>query len=247
MRGASVGGRLTRGSSGRSIPCQPVALLGQWCETSTVSNSLWKQVEVTRDQRTAVPVRALNIPNLLTALRLLMVPLLGFLLLSHPQDSGWRWAATLTFVVASVTDVADGRIARRYGLVTTFGKLWDPIADKALTGMAFVALSMLHELAWWMTVVVLLREWGITLLRFLVLKYAVMAANRGGKLKTVMQSVALVGYMLPLGSLPLAWLLQPVAVVLMWIAVLLTVVTGLDYCWEAWKLRQQGLAQRAGP
>ncbi|MDO5286985.1 MAG: CDP-diacylglycerol--glycerol-3-phosphate 3-phosphatidyltransferase [Actinomycetia bacterium] len=187
-----------------------------------------------------------NVPNILTALRLLMVPLLGYLLLSHPLAPGWRWAAALTFVTASVTDVVDGRIARRYGLVTSFGQLWDPIADKALTGMAFVGLSVLAELPWWMTVVVLLREWGITLLRFLVLKYGVMAANRGGKLKTVTQTVALTGYILPLASLPLSWLLQPVAVVLMWAAVLLTVVTGLDYCWEAWKLRQGAQSGQSG-
>ncbi len=179
----------------------------------------------------------LNLPNILTGVRLLMVPLFGWLLLSHPADAAWRWAAAIVFVLASATDVADGKLARKYGLVTRFGKLWDPIADKALTGMAFVALSILGELPWWVTVVVLVREWGITLLRFLILKYGVMAANRGGKLKTVTQSVALVAYILPLPAL-----LHYVAVGIMALAVVLTVVTGLDYCREAWRLRKRALA-----
>lgn len=179
----------------------------------------------------------LNVPNALTALRLLLVPVFAWMLLSHPHDDAWRWGAAIVFVVASITDVIDGKVARKYGLVTRFGKLWDPIADKALTGMALVGLSIIGELPWWITIVILVREWGITLLRFLILKYGVMAANRGGKLKTVFQSIAIVWYLLPLPT----WL-HLVGVGVMWIALLLTVVTGLDYCREAYLLRKRAQA-----
>lgn len=189
------------------------------------------------DGTTAVEPHWLNVPNALTAFRLLLVPVFAWILLSHPDEASWRWAAVLVFLVASITDVVDGKIARAYGLVTAFGKLWDPIADKALTGMALVGLSIIGELPWWITIVILVREWGITLLRFLILKYGVMAANRGGKLKTVVQTVAIVMYLLPYGS----WW-HVLAVVVMYLALLLTVVTGLDYLWEAWKLRRRALA-----
>lgn len=179
-----------------------------------------------------------NVPNGLTGLRLLLVPVFGWMLLSHPHDAGWRWGAAAVFLVASITDIIDGKVARKYGLVTRFGKLWDPIADKALTGMALVGLSIIGELPWWITIVILIREWGITLLRFLILKYGVMAANRGGKLKTVTQSVAIVWYLLPLPG----WL-HAIGVVVMWAALILTVVTGLDYCREAYRLRKKAQEQ----
>ena len=186
---------------------------------------------------TTVEAHWVNVPNGLTALRMLLVPVFGWVLLSHPHNDSWRWMAALIFVIASITDIVDGKVARKYGLVTRFGKLWDPIADKALTGMALVGLSIIGELPWWITIVILVREWGITLLRFLILKYGVMAANRGGKLKTVTQSIAIVMYLLPLPS----WL-HVVGVVVMWVALILTVLTGLDYCWEAYRLRKKALA-----
>ena len=186
---------------------------------------------------TTVEAHWVNVPNGLTALRMLLVPVFAWVLLSHPHNDSWRWMAALIFIIASITDIVDGKVARKYGLVTRFGKLWDPIADKALTGMALVGLSIIGELPWWITIVVLVREWGITLLRFLILKYGVMAANRGGKLKTVMQSIAIVMYLLPLPS----WL-HVVGVVVMWVALILTVLTGLDYCWEAYRLRKRALA-----
>nr|WP_051208524.1 CDP-diacylglycerol--glycerol-3-phosphate 3-phosphatidyltransferase [Propionicicella superfundia] len=184
-------------------------------------------------------VPTLNVPNVLTVLRIVMVPLFGWMLLSHPTDLGWRLATTGVFTLAILTDLADGRIARRYNLVTDFGKLWDPAADKALTGMAFVGLSILHELPWWVTIVILVREWGITLLRALIKKYGVMAANRGGKLKTLTQSIALIMYLLYLPAMPL-WF-QWIAWILMGAAFLLTVVTGLDYLRAAARLRREYL------
>ena len=186
---------------------------------------------------TTVEAHWVNVPNGLTALRMLLVPVFAWVLLSHPHDDSWRWMAALIFIIASITDIVDGKVARKYGLVTRFGKLWDPIADKTLTGMALVGLSIIGELPWWITIVILVREWGITLLRFLILKYGVMAANRGGKLKTVTQSIAIVMYLLPLPS----WL-HVVGVVVMWVALILTVLTGLDYCWEGYRLRKRALA-----
>lgn len=185
----------------------------------------------------------LNVPNALTVLRIVLVPLFGWMLLAHPHEPGWRLATTVVFGVAILTDLVDGKVARKYDLVTDFGKLWDPIADKALTGMAFVGLSILGELPWWITIVILVREWGITALRAAILKYGVMPANRGGKLKTVMQSVALVVFLLWLPQLPIA--VQWIGWTLMLVALALTVLTGLDYLREAAKLRQDALARWA--
>lgn len=184
-------------------------------------------------------VSSVNVPNALTVLRILMVPLLGWMLLSHPHDQVWRIGTTAVFLIASLTDLIDGKIARKYNLITDFGKLWDPAADKALTGMAFVGLSILGELPWWVTIIILIREWGITLLRALTKKYGVMAANRGGKAKTAIQTVAIAMYLLYLPALPL-WF-QVIAWITMGLALLLTVVTGLDYLREIAKLRQRYL------
>lgn len=182
----------------------------------------------------------LNVPNVLTALRMVAVPIFGWVLLAYPQDPTMRWVATGLFVLAILTDMIDGHIARKYNLVTDFGKLWDPIADKALTGMAFVGLSILGELPWWITIIILVREWGITFLRWGIMKYGIMAANRGGKLKTVMQSVALTMFLPGLTFLPTPWVWLAWAAMLL--AFALTVVTGVDYLREAAKLRATYLA-----
>ena len=177
-----------------------------------------------------------NVANALTALRLLLVPVFGWLLLAEDGSSATlRTAACAVFLTAAVTDRFDGDIARRRGLVTDFGKMADPIADKALMGAAFVGLSLLGELPWWVTAVVLSREAGVTLLRFWVLHHdhGVMPASRGGKLKTVLQTVALALYILPLS----AELHRPAAV-MMALAVLVTVATGIDYVVRALTLRR---------
>lgn len=181
-----------------------------------------------------------NLPNVLTVIRILAVPVFGWMLLAHPHEDAWRFGATAVFIAAMLTDLADGRIARSRNLVTDFGKLADPFADKALTGMAFVGLSIVGELWWWVTIVILIREWGITLLRSLIKKYGVMAANKGGKAKTMAQSVALVLLLLPplLSPLhPLRWL----GWIVMAVALVLTVVTGIVYCIEAKRLRDRAL------
>ncbi len=160
------------------------------------------------------------------------MPLFGWLLLvDGGDDRRRRTLAAVVFVVAVLTDRVDGELARRRGLVTDVGKIADPIADKALMGMAFVGLSVLGELPWWVTVVVLVREIGITVLRFVVIRHGVMPAGRGGKVKTTLQALAVTLYLLPL---PDAW--HPLAVVVMAVAVIVTVVTGLDYVVKAWRL-----------
>ena len=181
-------------------------------------------------------VRVVNLPNALTVLRVLCVPLIAWLLFVDNGASGVaRDAAALLFVLASLTDLADGAIARRYGLITTFGKIADPIADKALTGVALVGLSLLGELPWWVTVVILVREIGVTLLRFWVIEHGVIPASRGGKAKTLVQTVAIAMYLAPV-----SWEWWDVArAIVMGAAVVLTVVTGVDYAVRAWALRRR--------
>lgn len=169
-------------------------------------------------------------PNALTCLRLLLVPVFVVLLLP-PADSADRWWAAAVFIVASLTDVVDGEWARRTGQVTTFGKVADPIADKALTGAALILLSALGDLPWWITVVVIGRELGVTLLRFWVIRHGVIPASRGGKAKTIAQMIAISLYVVPV-SLPVV---GPLA---MAIAVILTVATGVDYVVRAIRLRR---------
>lgn len=174
--------------------------------------------------RTTPVAGILNAANVLTGVRVLLVPLFGWLLLSHPDSVPYRIASVVVFVIASVTDRIDGELARKHGLVTEVGKMADPIADKALMGMALIGLSLLDELPWWITVVMLVREVGITALRFVVLRRGVIPASRGGKLKTMAQAVAIGLYLLPM---PDGW--HPLAQVAMAVALVLTVVTGLDY------------------
>ncbi|HEX6686386.1 MAG TPA: CDP-diacylglycerol--glycerol-3-phosphate 3-phosphatidyltransferase [Candidatus Limnocylindrales bacterium] len=180
-----------------------------------------------------VPV--VNAANMLTVVRIVLVPVFVLLvIISGMSDPAWRIAAAFTFGVASITDFVDGWIARRYGLVTSFGKVADPIADKALTGSALVLLSVYDALPWWITLVILVREWGITLLRFWALRYGVMAASRGGKLKTVLQ-IGAIGWML--FPFPEPWAV--VGLVLMYAALVVTVVTGVDYVVRALRLRRE--------
>ncbi len=182
-------------------------------------------------ERAKVPV--LNAANVLTVLRIVLVPVFViFVIISGMTDPGWRIAAAFAFGIASLTDFVDGWIARRFGLVTSFGKVADPIADKALTGSALILLSIYGALPWWVTIVILVREWGITALRFWVIRYGVIAASRGGKLKTVLQIAAIAWYLWPFGE-PLA----SVGTWLMGAALLVTVITGIDYVVTALRLR----------
>jgi CDP-diacylglycerol--glycerol-3-phosphate 3-phosphatidyltransferase len=189
---------------------------------------------VTGEATSARRVSTWNLANALTAFRLVLVPVFAVLLMHDGGDRpGWRVAAFAAFAVASVTDRFDGELARRRGLVTDVGTIADPIADKALTGAALVGLSALGELAWWVTVLVLVREIGITVLRFVVIRHGIMPASRGGKVKTFLQGLAIGLYVLPLDGAA-----HTVAATVMAVAVVVTVVTGLDYLMRAARLRR---------
>ena len=174
-----------------------------------------------------------QLPNAITLARIpLAVVFLGLLLWGGPAGEGsvgLRLAAAILFIVAISTDWVDGYLARRYDLVSDFGKLWDPIADKLLTGLAFVGLAVLAEVPWWMVVVILVREWGITVHRLIVRRSHVVAAAWMGKVKTAVQGVALSWALLP-GHVVIgapAW--ELVTAILMWIVLLLTIASGVDY------------------
>jgi CDP-diacylglycerol--glycerol-3-phosphate 3-phosphatidyltransferase len=180
------------------------------------------------------PVSNYNIANQLTVLRLVLVPVFLFCLLYDEGDSApWRVAACVVFAIASYTDWVDGQLARSRNLITSFGKLADPIADKALIGAALIGLSSLDLLPWLVTIVVLVREIGVTALRFWVIRHGVIPASRGGKLKTLLQGVAIGLYLLPLSGL-----LATGRALVMLAAVAVTVVTGIDYVARALTLRQ---------
>jgi CDP-diacylglycerol---glycerol-3-phosphate 3-phosphatidyltransferase len=175
------------------------------------------------------PPGLVNVANGLTVLRLALVPVFVWFLLEG--GSGGRSIAFVAFAIASVTDLLDGELARRRGLITDFGKIADPIADKALIGAALITLSYLGELAWWVTVVIVVREVGVTGLRFWVIRRGVIAASRGGKAKTLLQVIAISLYVLP-GHFDLA------REIVMGAAVVVTLVTGADYVGRAIRLRR---------
>jgi CDP-diacylglycerol--glycerol-3-phosphate 3-phosphatidyltransferase len=190
----------------------------------------------------AAPPSNLNIANALTVVRIIGVPVFGWLLLTEGGDDvGFRVWAFIAFILLMITDRIDGDIARSRGLVTNFGKLADPIADKALTGMAFVGLSIIGVLWWWVTIVLLVREWGITIMRFVVKKYGVMPASQGGRIKTTFQAVAIGGYLLPLEiwdntfSQVLRWATH----VTMAAALAITLVTAVQYVRDAVVMRRE--------
>ena len=178
-----------------------------------------------------------NLPNMLTMVRIVIVPIfLGALLSADGTSVGWRLIATTLFVLAMVTDKLDGDIARKRGLVTNFGKIADPIADKALMSAALLGLWAIDVLPLWIPLVILVREFGITVMRLVILRFMVLPASRGGKLKTVTQTVA-IGLLL-LQAVVVEFVTQPwstmylvITWVLLGIAVIITVVTGIHYVW----------------
>lgn len=170
-----------------------------------------------------------NIANALTVVRLALVPVFVYFLVSGGTSD--RALAFVAFALASVTDLLDGELARRRGLITDFGKIADPIADKALTGSALITLSVLGELAWWVTCIIVVRELAVTALRFWVIRHGVIAASRGGKLKTMLQIVAISLYVLP-------WHVTLLREIVMGAALVVTVVTGVDYTARAIRLRR---------
>jgi CDP-diacylglycerol--glycerol-3-phosphate 3-phosphatidyltransferase len=179
-----------------------------------------------------------NVPNLITVVRILLAPVFIWMLLAdNGAHDALRWAAAVLFIIAIATDGIDGMIARRHNLVTDLGKILDPIADKILTGGALVCLSILGELPWWVTIVILVREIGITVFRFVMLRDRVIPASRGGKLKTIAQSVSISLALLPFWLVFGEWV-HWLNTATMTIALVLTVVSGLDYLVSAWRLRK---------
>jgi CDP-diacylglycerol--glycerol-3-phosphate 3-phosphatidyltransferase len=174
-------------------------------------------------------VSALNVPNLLTTVRIIVVPILAWLLFKESAETDAnRIIAGTIFIVAALTDIADGTIARRWNLITNFGKIFDPIADKALIGVALIGLSYLNLLDWWFTWVILARELFVTFLRFWVINKGVIPASRGGKLKTITQIVAISFYLLPLPES-----FSIIGQIIMYLAVILTLATAIDYIMKA--------------
>ncbi|GAW49348.1 MULTISPECIES: CDP-diacylglycerol--glycerol-3-phosphate 3-phosphatidyltransferase [unclassified Nocardioides] len=186
-----------------------------------------------------------NVPNLLTTLRIVLVPFFGWALLVDGGESiTWRCVAFVIFTVAMITDKVDGDLARKHNLITNFGKIADPIADKAITGMAFIGLSVVGDVWWWVTIVVLLREWSVTLLRLSVLRKVVIAAADLGKLKTTFQAIALGMLCLPLRDPDLAdWMDVPGDVLFyasqacLAVAVALTLWSGYEFFRDVWRQR----------
>ena len=181
----------------------------------------------------AAPVGLVNVANMLTIARICLVPV--FVVCLAQGGTGWRLAALAAFGGASLTDLLDGELARRRGLVTDFGKIADPIADKALTGAALITLSVIGELPVWVTALIMVRELGITALRFAVIRRGVIAASQGGKLKTLLQIIAICLYVLP-PSFGLPVLIREVV---MGAALVVTLVTGVDYVVRAVRLIQK--------
>jgi CDP-diacylglycerol--glycerol-3-phosphate 3-phosphatidyltransferase len=188
-----------------------------------------------------------NLPNALTLLRLLCVPIFIWLYMASHDSIVMGWAADIVFLAAALTDIVDGHLARRDGLVTNFGKIADPIADKLLTGSALIALSLDGAIAWWITILIIGREVFITALRFYVIRRGVIPASRGGKAKTASQITAIVAVLIPTASLEaspvlpdfLVWLQTAVVNVALVLAVVLTVVTAIDYIAKSRALLRQ--------
>ena len=150
---------------------------------------------VSRVQRDS-KVPLVNLPNALTVLRLVLVPI--FIVLGLQQSWSALWAAFVVFAVAAITDRFDGELARSWGQITDFGRVADPIADKALTLGGFGLLSYQGFLPWWLTILIAVRELGITAMRaFFLRRGVVVSANQAGKLKTFMQMVALGTLLIP--------------------------------------------------
>ena len=175
------------------------------------------------------PVSTWSVPNLISIVRIALVPVFVVLLvLAGSRNDPLRWVSTVLFVVAISTDALDGHLARSRNLITDLGKILDPIADKALTGAALVVLSVLGELPWWVTALILVREVGITIWRFAVLSKRVVPASKGGKTKTLLQSVAITLALAPFPALLGSWV-NWVNTVFMAAAFVVTIVTGIQY------------------
>lgn len=177
-------------------------------------------------------VSSWNIANILTGVRILLIPVfVVFIVLDAAEYGAWRWWALVVFVLATITDWLDGALARGLNLVTDFGKIADPIADKLLMAVSLISLSVLGDLTWWITAIILVREIGVTVMRFWVIKYGVIAASPGGKIKTVAQMLGTFILLLPTAHFVhgVWW----AGFVVMLIAAALTLWSAIDYVRQA--------------
>ena len=166
-----------------------------------------------------------NLPNSLTIFRIVALPFCAYALFKNGgDDANWRIIAFTLFFILGLSDILDGKIARDRNQITEFGKLLDPIADKAFIATALIGLSMLGKMPWWVTVLILTREVGITVLRLLVIKRKVISASKGGKIKTLLQNFSVGFYILPLPEA-----LHTPRDILLAIAIALTFITGYQY------------------
>jgi len=185
------------------------------------------------------PASKANIANLITIARILLAPLFVALLLADNGEMGaLRYAAAILFVFSIATDSLDGYLARSRNLVTDLGKLLDPIADKVLIGGALVGLSLLGELWWWVTIVILVREFGITIFRFIALRDRVIPATWSGKIKTIVQAIGLSLMLFPFWLYVGEWY-RWAGWGVVGLALVLTVYSGAHFFWAAWKLRER--------
>lgn len=171
-------------------------------------------------------------PNFITVARLLFVPVGAYTLFKNGgNDPVWQYISWIVFFILGLSDILDGNLARSRNSITELGKFLDPVADKVMIGTAMISLSILNRLPWWITIVISIREIGITIFRLAVIKRGVIAANKGGKIKSTFQNFGVGFYVLPLGE-GLYWFRDG----FMLIAVILTIVTGLYYVQSAFKL-----------
>ena len=176
-------------------------------------------------------MRDINLPNALTIFRILALPFCAYALFKNGgDDDSWRIIAFTLFFIVGLSDILDGRIARSRNQITEFGKLLDPIADKAMLATASVGASILGMLSWWVTAIFLIREIAVTILRFAVIKKGVIPASKGAKVKTFFQSFGVGFYILPLPS----YLNLP-RDIFMAVAIYLTISTGVTYFRKALK------------
>ena len=220
------------GAPGAAAPAAPGAAAPSGAQSAQSAQSAPGAPGAAEDDK-AAPPGLVNVANALTVARICLVPV--FVVCLAAGGTWWRLAALAAFGAASLTDLLDGELARRRGLVTDFGKIADPIADKALTGAALITLSVIGELPVWVTALILFRELGITALRFAVIKRGVIAASQGGKLKTLLQIIAICLYVLP----PSFGLPALIKEVVMGAALVVTLVTGADYVIRAVRMMQK--------
>ncbi len=166
----------------------------------------------------------MNLPNKLTLLRVIMVPFFVAILLARPFGEASDWAALVIFVIASLTDLADGKIARKYNLITNFGKFMDPLADKLLVCSGMICLIALGRIPAWIVCIIVAREFVISGFRLIAAEQGiVIAASYWGKFKTTFQMIMVILMIMNVS------VLQPLTTIVMWIATILTVISLVDY------------------